>query len=406
MYKALSLFSGVGGFCEGAKLAGYEVTGAAELDKYAAKSYRANFPDIPLYEGDVSDFLLAHSDSFEAQSERFLKGDTDLIFGGPPCQGFSQIGPRDPYDPRNELYLQMCRIAELLEPKVILLENVPNMILMKGGLFKKRVIAALSQIGYSNIAMLKLCADQYGVPQSRNRVFFIAVRDGFIAESAQSVFEAVAEAMKREPVTVDEAISDLPESVAEDSGCSIQYPRLHRTSQTSSFIQEMRLDASGEKYAEGYKRDLYRLHSTRLELHNHHTKDVQEKRLRIIKLLKPGKKADSLPKELWNNKRPEKWRRFDGEKPAYTLLAHMHRDLSEWIHPRFDRWITVREAMRLQGFHDGFVLQTSEWQQLKQIGNAVPPFLGEVPATAARAILDIGYKGRAEFCRESQMSLF
>ena len=71
----------------------------------------------------------------------------------------------------------------------------------------------------------------------------------------------------------------------------------------------------------------------------------------------------------------EKWRRLHPDLPSYTILAQMHRDMSEWVHPRLNRWITVREAARLQSFHDGFIFKSSEWQQLKQIGNAVPPLL-------------------------------
>lgn len=403
MLRALSLFSGIGGLCEGVKLAGFNVVGAAELDKYSCESYRANFPEIPLYEGDVKNFLVEGSEDFYDQYEKYVGGDVDLVFGGPPCQGFSQIGPRDQFDPRNELYLQVCRIAETLKPKVILIENVPNMILMKKGLFKNRVIEALSRSGYSNVALLKLCADQYGVPQSRNRVFFIAVRDGLVSQSAQGVFENVASSMVKPVVSVDEAIGDLPEGVAPDSGVEISYPCAGES--VSNFIREMRLDKSGEKYSEGYKKNIHLYHADYISLQNHHTKDVREKRKRIIELLKPGKKADSLPKELWDNKRPEKWRRFDGSKPAHTLLAHMHRDLSEWIHPHYNRWITVREAMRLQGFHDGFVLKTSEWQQLKQVGNAVPPFLGEVPARAAKLIIDICNSRSSEMEFDGQLSL-
>lgn len=403
MLRALSLFSGIGGLCEGVKLAGFNVVGAAELDKYSCESYKANFPEIPLYEGDVKDFLVEGSESFRDQYEKYVGGDVDLVFGGPPCQGFSQIGPRDEFDPRNELYLQVCRIAETLNPKVILIENVPNMILMKKGLFKDRVMEALSRSGYSNVSLLKLCADQYGIPQSRNRVFFVAVRDGLISQSAQGVFENVASSMVKPMVSVDEAIGDLPEGVAPDSGIEISYPLPGKN--ISNFIKEMRLDKSGEKYSESSKKSIHLYHAKDVSLQNHHTKDVKEKRKKIIGLLEPGKKADSLPKELWDNKRPEKWRRFDGAKPAHTLLAHMHRDLSEWIHPHYNRWITVREAMRLQGFHDGFVLKTSEWQQLKQVGNAVPPFLGEVPARAAKIIIDISNSNLSEVELDGQLSL-
>lgn len=69
-------------------------------------------------------------------------------------------------------------------------------------------------------------------------------------------------------------------------------------------------------------------------------------------------------------------------------MAQMHRDLSEWVHPLYHRWITVREAARLQSFHDGFVFKTSEWQMLKQIGNAVPPLLGRAACTVGRRALE------------------
>src|SRR5580658_922249 len=98
-------------------------------------------------------------------------------------------------------------------------------------------------------------------------------------------------------------------------------------------------------------------------------------------------KADSLPKDVWDGARPEKWRRLHPDRPAYTILAQMHRNLSEWVHPRFERWITVREAARLQSFHNGFEVKSSEWQMLKQIGNAVPPLLGRALAASAEKAL-------------------
>lgn len=127
--------------------------------------------------------------------------------------------------------------------------------------------------------------------------------------------------------------------------------------------------------------------SDEAELHNHHTKGIEARRLRIIKAIKPGRRGDSLPAELWNGTRAHKWRRLDPSRPAYTILAQMHRDLSEWIHPEHDRWITVREAARLQSFHDGFVFCGSEYQQLKQVGNAVPPLLAFGVARAVRKLL-------------------
>src|SRR6202008_1329790 len=96
---------------------------------------------------------------------------------------------------------------------------------------------------------------------------------------------------------------------------------------------------------------------------------------------------DSLPASLWNGTRGHKWRRLDPARPSYTILAQMHRDLSEWIHPQHDRWITVREAARLQSFHDGFLFLGSELQQLKQVGNAVPPLMAHAVARASKQFL-------------------
>jgi DNA (cytosine-5)-methyltransferase 1 len=125
-----------------------------------------------------------------------------------------------------------------------------------------------------------------------------------------------------------------------------------------------------------------------VRLYNHHTKEIQKRRKDLIALLKQGAKADSLPEKVWNGARPEKWRRLHSGKPAYTILAQMHRDLSEWVHPDHERWITVREAARLQSFHDGFIFKSSEWQMLKQIGNAVPPLLARALASAAEGVLE------------------
>ena len=174
----------------------------------------------------------------------------------------------------------------------------------------------------------------------------------------------------------------------------------------TAFQKEMRLDYDGEIYCEELKLEKYSNSDTEVRLHNHHTKDIQAKRLHLISLLEQGQKANSLPKEVWNNARPEKWRRFDPKQPAHTLLAQMHRDLSEWIHPHHNRWITVREALRLQSFHDGFVLGTSEWRQLKQVGNAVPPLLGYVPAMAVNLGIAMLSGQERPFKASGQASLF
>ena len=401
---AFSMFSGVGGLCEGVKLAGFHVTGANEHDQFAIESYKHNFPSTPLFEDDVAELFPEGSEATrQAHLDRYVGNDhVDLVFGGPPCQGYSQIGPRDVGDPRNEMYLHVCRVAELLRPKFILIENVPNMLLMKGGMFKRRIAESLTAIGYDNQAIRVVDASLYGVPQKRKRVFIIAARSSEITVPMTVAFDSTLHALQRPLVTVDEAISDIPEVVAPASGVALPYPS---GAKTTAFQREMRLDFDGEFYSSTQKR-AHGPGAPADVLHGHHTKEIQARRLALIKLLRQGEKADSLPKEVWDNARPEKWRRFHPDEPAHTLLAQMHRDLSEWVHPHFHRWITVREALRLQAFHDGFVLRSSEWQMLKQVGNAVPPLLGRVPAMAIRFAMSASRGEQLPFKMRGQLSLF
>lgn len=380
MPTALSLFSGCGGFCEGMKTAGFDIRAAVEMDRFACETYRHNFPSTPLIEGDVHDFLKPRS----SDAKKYRLDDLDVVFGGPPCQGYSQIGTRRLDDERNELYLQYARIVEKQRPRVFLMENVPNMVLLNKGHFRKLILKKFASIGYSNAVVLRLSAADFGVPQLRQRVIFVGTRDedGF-AFDLEGFCEAVLDSLKvRKHVTVREAIGDLPEDVVH-SGETMEYPAAESL---SKFQKMMRLDHGVAHYTKLVKRQRG-LGDSDIVLHNHHTKEIQARRAKLISMLEPGKKADSLPKEIWDGKRPEKWRRLHPDEPSYTILAHMHRDLSEWVHPYLDRWITVREAARLQSFHDGFIFQGSEWQQLKQIGNAVPPLMGHALGVMAQEIL-------------------
>lgn len=381
---AVSLFSGCGGFCEGIKLAGFDIKVAVEYDKYACETYRANFPDTPLFEGDIHNFLGRQA---KDHRKRYKLNDIDLVFGGPPCQGYSQIGPRDLRDNRNELYLEYARVVTELKPRMFLLENVPNLLLMNKGHFRDAFLRHFAEIGYSNTIYLKVVAADFGVPQMRERVFFLGTRDDLnLNDDLKSLAQSLLNQLKTlEPVTVWQAIADMPSTVV-PSGCVMPYPVI---SDPSSFMRMMRLDYSEGPYTEEWKQQL----TDGLALHNHHTKEMLAKRTHLISFLKPGEKANSLPKEIWNGARPEKWRRLHPDLPSYTILAQMHRDLSEWVHPKLERWITVREAARLQSFHDGFVFKSSEWQMLKQIGNAVPPLLAYAAGQMALTILQAAQTG-------------
>jgi DNA (cytosine-5)-methyltransferase 1 len=381
--RAVSLFSGAGGFCEGVRRAGWKVACAVESDAQACLTHAANFGDVPLFKGDIARFLKDGQPGVPGL-DQLVAQNIDVVYGGPPCQGFSQIGPRNLNDPRNLLYEEFVRVVRLLRPRAFVMENVPNMVAMQNGHFRAKILDAFCEAGYARTAVLPVVASDFGVPQHRRRVFVFGLRDelpfkGDFAEIARALIER--QKVER-AVTVREALSDLPKAVSGDDG-PLPYPK-KRGGRYSDYQKLMRLDWDEGLLTSARKRAGLAADA----LHNHHTKGVEARRKKIVAAIRPGARGDSLPAELWSGIRGHKWRRLDPDKPSYTILAQMHRDLSEWIHPTHDRWITVREAARLQSFHDGYIFHGSEWQQLKQVGNAVPPLMALAVARTMAGLLD------------------
>jgi DNA (cytosine-5)-methyltransferase 1 len=357
---------------------------AVEADRDACQTHSANFPEVPLFTGDIKRFLVDEHPGVPGR-QQLAAAKVDLIYGGPPCQGFSQIGPRDLKDPRNLLYREFTRVLKTLSPSIFVMENVPNILAMRNGHYRDQILTSFRKAGYERTAVITLIASDFGVPQDRRRVFFVGLHDSLQLGSNLNELcaELFSELQSDRRVTVRQAISDLPAAVAENDE-TLPYPS--RRGRYADFQQLMRLDFDTPLLTKAAKTS--RLTGS-AALYNHHTKDIQARRRRILQAMKPGRRGDSLPPELWSGTRAHKWRRLDPQQPSYTILAQMHRDLSEWIHPEYDRWITVREAARLQSFHDGFVFHGSECQQLKQIGNAVPPLLGLAVARAVRELLSL-----------------
>lgn len=381
--RAVSLFCGAGGFCEGVRLAGFDIVSAVEIDTDAARTHKANFPEVSLFEGDICRFLHDRQPAAPAEMAA-CRAPLDLVVGGPPCQGFSQIGPRDPEDPRNQLYRQFTRVLRRVKPAAFIMENVPNMLALSGGHFRDKILESCRTAGYARTAVLDIVASDYGVPQDRKRIFIVGLRDGIELDGdlAQACDRRLARYRVSKPVTVWQAISDLPAEVSLDDKPLCYPPR--RQGQPTTYQRLMRLDYDAALLTSALKTG--RLPGE-AALHNHHTKGMESRRRQIVGLIGPGMTGAALPKELWKGVRGHKWRRLNPNKPSYTILAQMSRDLSEWIHPYENRWITVREAARLQSFHDGFVFHGSEYQQLKQVGNAVPPLLGYAIASAVKSLL-------------------
>lgn len=171
-FTVVSTFSGCGGSSTGYVWAGGKVLLAVEWDDNAVETYHLNYPDTPIYHGDIAQL------SVEECLERtgLQVGELDILDGSPPCQGFSTAGKRVMDDPRNQLFQEYIRLLRGLKPKVFVMENVSGMVKGKMKLIFAEIMRELKASGYKVSARL-LNAMYFGVPQSRQRMIFIGVRE-------------------------------------------------------------------------------------------------------------------------------------------------------------------------------------------------------------------------------------
>ena len=367
----MDLFSGAGGISVGLGDAGYDVLLANDQNSASAKTYRRNFPEHQFIEGDVRDVSGAEIMRKTGLVNRGL----DLLIGGPPCQGFSIIGSRVELDPRNDLFKEFLRIGGELKPRALVMENVPGMATLGGGTILRHVLDGFKAIGY-RVSFAELLAAQYGAPQMRWRMVFIAFREdlgipsnmGFPkpTHGPRGIGELVPNCTisaqdTKGFVTTREAIGDLPSLEAGQSRSD------YLGKATCSYQRRMR---------EGAGR----------ELHNHYAPNLSKQNLERLAALSAGQDWRDLPVELLPEgmklaKRKDHTRRYsrmtwDGI-PRSIITRFRDPKSGEYTHPDQHRTISIREAARIQSFPDRFVFEGSHSEQYDQVGNAVPAILAE-----------------------------
>jgi DNA (cytosine-5)-methyltransferase 1 len=168
----ISTFAGGGGSSLGYSMAGFREVLAVEWDDNAAATFRLNFPHVPLYHGDIAKLSVEEA----LRISGLQPGELDVFDGSPPCQGFSTAGKRDFGDKRNQLFKEYVRLLRGLRPKVFVMENVSGMVKGDMKLIFAEILTELKASGYAVKARL-LNAMYFGVPQSRERMIFIGVRN-------------------------------------------------------------------------------------------------------------------------------------------------------------------------------------------------------------------------------------
>lgn len=343
--NVLDLFCGAGGFSEGFRQAGYRIIAGIDNDANALNTFEFNFPEALTIRKDLS------RDNIEGMDKVFSHK-IDVIIGGPPCQGFSVAGKRLKDDPRNALYKAYLHLIKELKPKAVVVENVPAIMSLYGGEVGKQIIEDFEQL-YYNVKVYKLLASDYGIPQTRKRIFFIGLR-------GKNDFKMPDKNYVSKPLSAKDAISDLPLLEGDPGSPELPYP---------------------EPPQNDYQR---KLRNNSRAIYNHEAVIHLPRTVQIIKMVPDGGNYKNLPRELWNTRKVNiAWTRMNSEKPCFTIDAgHNHH-----FHYKANRVPTVRECARIQSYPDRFRFLGNRTSQYRQVGNAVPPQLARMIGEALKGAL-------------------
>jgi DNA (cytosine-5)-methyltransferase 1 len=352
----VDLFSGCGGFGLGAELAGFENLASVDIDPNLQHSYKMNFPNANVHLADISTL----DKKFWNCAISGIR--PDLVIGGPPCQGFSRIGLRKPEDPRNNLITHFFYQILLLQPKVFVMENVEGILD-----FQNRTILddALSIVDgtYRIVGPFKINALDCGAATSRKRVLII----GFRSELSFSPIHDRLFAPSVRPVTVHEAISDLPSPIITPINREQCYDWWAYATENPASQYAKSLKNSYFNVGADFSKRMLKLGMVSGLMGTRHTEIV---RARFDKTA-PGsiELISRYPRLSWEGHCPTLRAGTGSDKGSFQAMRP--------IHPAEPRVITVREAARLQGFPDWFLFHPTIWHSFRMIGNSVSPIMSK-----------------------------
>ena len=317
----VDLFAGAGGLTEGFKQAGFETIAANEIMPDYSETFKLNHPDAKIFTGDIRNITVE-----EFKKVCGINGKkVDVVIGGPPCQGFSMAGLRDPKDPRNSLFMEYIRFVDGLKPKYFVMENVPGILTMKTAKGEKVIDLIeneFKRIGYK-VKRKKLHAADYGVPQKRKRVVFIGT----------------------------------------NTGKEITYPE-------PTHAEEPYIKVDGKKIKKWVGAGTVLLSKEKVPKNFYHSEKM------INGFIKRRKRNE-------NNGRGFGWQIIAEEKPCYTISARYWKDGSDALVKYSEkeiRMLTPLETARIQTFPDKYKFHGSKRVVYTQIGNAVPVGLAKAIA--------------------------
>lgn len=391
----IELFSGCGGLSLGLGNAGWKGLFAIEKDPMAFTTFKHNLIDGKHAHFNWPSWLPQQATTVQYLLENYkeelfeLRGSVDLIAGGPPCQGFSLAGKRKEEDPRNKLSKEYVKVVELVSPKFLLLENVrgfASSFKSESGQTKipyaMKIKAELQTLGYK-VYYDYVCSADFGVPQTRTRFIMIGIKEEIITNSFINPFESLLALREKflqnkglplQAISVKDAISDL---TTEDSLLD------HHSGNMEKGFKKIRytVNKKPSKYQKLIRKGMSDRPPNSLRLARHRPATVKKFQL-IHKISKPGVSLnDAMRAEIGTKKQAITV--LDSNEPSKTLTT-LPDDILHYSEPRI---LTVRETARIQSFPDSFdflgkyttggMRRTQECPRYTQVGNAVPPLLGE-----------------------------
>ena len=372
---AVDLFAGAGGLSEGFEQAGFAVIAANEIEETFSETYRYNHKDTKVFTGDITKINV---DDFK--KECGINGKKlNIVMGGPPCQGFSTANRHKRFidDPRNILYKEFVKYVKELNPEFILMENVKGM---------KRIAGQVSEdfrkIGYT-VRFEILNAKDFGIPQNRERLFFIGTnhmgdvwKDGMIVEK---IFTEIKKNKKAGTTGLSDALWGLRKITPMPQKNMTEFE-----SEEHGFTEDC-IQQNKKQVIPGY---IIRINRNRIpsKVYNHKARYNNGRDIEIFRRLPQGGKSDHpsiqdiMPYKNRSHIFRDKFYKLLPDQPCKTITSHMKFDCHMYIHPFESRGLSPREAARTQSFPDNyrFLGKLSKWYA--QIGNAVPPLLASVIA--------------------------
>ncbi|MBR5080815.1 MAG: DNA cytosine methyltransferase [Bacteroidales bacterium] len=395
-YTFIDLFAGCGGLSEGFYRQGFKALAHVEFDHSCCETLRARmkYYGYKDYDKEVIEHDITSKDILERIDDAVAGRTVDIIIGGPPCQAYSTAGRvRDgkkmATDPRNYLFESYVKILEHYNPKYFVFENVTGLLsaqVNNAPIFPK-VLKALGKkykvVGTPEI-LVHNTAD-YGVPQIRKRVIIIGVRKDLVKDPLR-LYEDIVKTHWNPETPIDErqgrkhfvdvrkAIGDLPPV---EPGCDAS-------------TQEYLYPCNNEFLRRIGKKGIHPLLDHVARCHN----DLDRERFQVMihnhwtfgQLRREMPQYEHEHARVFDNSYVVQW----WDLPSKTILAHIHKDGFQFIHPdeAQRRTFTVREAARIQSFPDDFEFKGSRGEKYKQIGNAVPPLFAEAIAKSIKINLN------------------